>query len=268
MAEHYKIDDYYTHNSSDVSALSKPPLLFRIINKIAIFFDKSAGSAVQYAKDNLPPGSMILDLGAGGGRSLLQLKEAGYNVMGVEPDPNSAALAENFQVPVYQGTGEDIPEPVKNQRFDFVICSHVLEHTNDPLKVMRNVHDILKPGGKFLAEVPNTSCLDFRLCKLNWQHLGVPRHLIFWTHRSLETAAEITGFASSKCLHRHYARQFSWNWVNFGKPMIPFYRSRGAYNISMKQFTSVYYFLLLMITVFLPAKWKYDSIILVAQREN
>lgn len=41
--------------------------------------------------------------------------------------------------------------------FDFIYCSHVLEHVPDDFKTMREFHRVLRPGGKALIMVPITA---------------------------------------------------------------------------------------------------------------
>ena len=39
-------------------------------------------------------------------------------------------------------------------RFDTVVCLNVLEHVRDPLQSLRNIHDVLEPGGRVVLYVP------------------------------------------------------------------------------------------------------------------
>jgi SAM-dependent methyltransferase len=41
------------------------------------------------------------------------------------------------------------------RKFDFVLCTEVIEHANDPDRVIRNVEDILAPGGVAIVTLPN-----------------------------------------------------------------------------------------------------------------
>ncbi|MEK6948001.1 MAG: methyltransferase domain-containing protein [Nanoarchaeota archaeon] len=50
------------------------------------------------------------------------------------------------------------PYPFKNNEFDEVFCSHILEHVDDLIKVMRELHRITKPNGIIRIHVPHFSC--------------------------------------------------------------------------------------------------------------
>lgn len=44
--------------------------------------------------------------------------------------------------------------PFENERFDIVICNHVLEHIDDDLKAMSEVYRVLKKNGFAILQVP------------------------------------------------------------------------------------------------------------------
>lgn len=49
------------------------------------------------------------------------------------------------------------PYPFEDNSFDEIICYHILEHLDKPFWVMRELHRILKPGGKLFIKVPHFS---------------------------------------------------------------------------------------------------------------
>ncbi len=50
---------------------------------------------------------------------------------------------------------ENNPLPFRDNQFDMVICWHILEHLNDTVKIMNELHRILKPGGIIFIRVPH-----------------------------------------------------------------------------------------------------------------
>jgi len=49
------------------------------------------------------------------------------------------------------------PYPFADNTFDLIEASHILEHLDKPFAVMKELHRILKPGGKLLIKVPHFS---------------------------------------------------------------------------------------------------------------
>ena len=52
-------------------------------------------------------------------------------------------------------TGQDIQDlPYQDNQFDFILCSHVLEHVEDDRKAMKELHRVLSLKGMALLQVP------------------------------------------------------------------------------------------------------------------
>lgn len=108
------------------------------------------------------PGLMngkILDLGAGNGKFIIEVKKRGGNITGIEKNQdyinNSYAKAASFgcKIEIIKGEGENIP--FKDESFDFINLSEVIEHVENPEKVIHEISRILKPGGFAYMSAPN-----------------------------------------------------------------------------------------------------------------
>jgi len=129
-------------------------------------------------KDNL-----LVDVGCGRGDFLGRMQTLGWNVLGIEPDPVSAALAARRGIPVFRGTlGEAaLPDAAADQ----VSMSHVLEHLHDPHSAIAECHRILRPGGRLVISTPNADSLGHRWFRQDWRGLEPPRHLFIYSGTTL-----------------------------------------------------------------------------------
>lgn len=88
---------------------------------------------------------------------------AGKSVLHVAPEPTvapyvRAAAREYISADIDEEHAEvqaDLTAlPFEDERFDIVICSHVLEHVPDDRAAMREMHRVLAPGGIALVQTP------------------------------------------------------------------------------------------------------------------
>jgi SAM-dependent methyltransferase len=90
-------------------------------------------------------GITALDVGAGTGIATAQLRDAGADVLAVEPDPLMAAVAAGKGLAVEVATFEDW-EP-RGRTFDLVVFAQSF-HWVDPEPALRKVRALLTPGGR------------------------------------------------------------------------------------------------------------------------
>ena len=118
--------------------------LFRQFGNIDIYlFD-------QILRGNVAPGMTVLDAGCGHGRNLRYFLNEGYNVYGVDLNPDLPA-----ELPADRFRAEAIEENTFPDEFaDFVISSAVLHFARDDQHfeaMLRGSWRVLKPGGIFFC---------------------------------------------------------------------------------------------------------------------
>lgn len=156
------------------------------------------------------PGKLC-DIGCGNGGNLRMFKEAGFQVMGVEPDDEARRIASKVAM-VQAGTGESLPISLPREQ-DYVLLSHVLEHTISPTRALQNAYGLLKTNGVLIVEVPNNDALGFKMFQQFWPWADVPRHIHFFTKASIRRIIEAAGFRIASIRYVGYARQFSNEWI-------------------------------------------------------
>ena len=142
------------------------------------------------------PGARVLDIGCGNGSFLWQMRSLGWEVRGVEPDPQSAAYARAAGLDVRDGLlqHQSLPEGY----FDGITMNHVIEHLHDPMDTLRRCWKLLKPGGQITVTTPNLGSRGHQIFGADWLALDPPRHLVLFTEASLRGAMEHCGFVVSR----------------------------------------------------------------------
>lgn len=146
---------------------------------------------------NIPranPGSnKLLDIGCGDGEFLGLAKSCGWDVFGLEPDNNAVQVARSKGLDVVNA-GEEYFDG-REDRFDVITLSHVIEHLHDPLNSLHRCFGLLKPGGSIWIETPNVDSLGGRAFGPNWRGWETPRHLVLFNRSSLHQSLSRAGFS-------------------------------------------------------------------------
>jgi len=139
------------------------PLGIQIYTRKFVFGEKKIDYQSRFIKFDIKEGEKVLDIGSGG-----------------FPFPYATQLVDKFpekthhryeklktkNLPFVQADIQELPFGDKS--FDFVYCSHVLEHVEDPAKA---ISEIVRIGKRGFIEVPTkTSDLIFNLTRLDHFH--------------------------------------------------------------------------------------------------
>lgn len=132
------------------------------------------------------PGGRVLDVGCGGGLTLAQLRDLGWQVEGVDPDPEVAAAAARRGLTVRVGSLPQQGYP--DASFDAVTLGHVIEHVAEPAALLAECRRVLRPDGRLSLVTPNAASLGHARFGRDWRGLEPPRHLQVFTAAALERA--------------------------------------------------------------------------------
>ncbi len=94
------------------------------------------------------PGAAVMDFGCGPGKLLDSLQDSGWSTFGIEP-----AMGQAFRRHQRLEVVPDVPT------FDLIVANHVLEHTPDPLRLLRQFAAASRPGGFVFISVPRLDTL-------------------------------------------------------------------------------------------------------------
>ena len=134
----------------------------------------------------------LLDVGCGNGAFLKIAQTAGWSVQGIDFDPIAVAEARR------QGLAVDLcgidQLAAQAQTYDWITCSHVLEHVHEPQQLLQSLHRLLRPGGTLWLQTPNLDSIGHRTYGPHWVGVDSPRHLTLLTLPSLRRALEKAGF--------------------------------------------------------------------------
>jgi 2-polyprenyl-3-methyl-5-hydroxy-6-metoxy-1,4-benzoquinol methylase len=173
----------------------------------------------------------LLDIGCGNGRFLAMMREAGWEVTGIEPDPAAAAIArKRYGIAVIEGPLKEAALPPAS--YDAITLNHVIEHVPDPVALLVECRRLLKVGGTMVVTTPNIESLGHRLLSDAWVHLDPPRHLFLFSLNTLGSCCEKAGFCIE--VQRTTFRNAAWTWL-VGKAI----RREGRYNGNSNMFTRI-----------------------------
>ena len=98
------------------------------------------------------PDRTILDVGCGSGATLKVLEDYGYTI-GLDPYASAIALSKQRGLTrLVVGDATRLPYPAES--FDLVTALDVMEHIEDDVAALGEVHRVLKPNGQMLLTVP------------------------------------------------------------------------------------------------------------------
>jgi len=118
-------------------------------------------------------GERVLDLGCGDGQLTARIAATGASVLGVDASPEMVAAARARGIEVLEGSAESLP--CHDSSFDAVFSNAALHWVRGQDAMMDEVRRVLKPGGRFVAEMGghgNIAAINVAFSAVLARHLG------------------------------------------------------------------------------------------------
>ncbi len=136
----------------------------------------------------------ILDVGTGSGTLIRQIARVQGNRGNLYANDFSKGILaplrqEGFQTVVGQAEELELAD-----RFQVIVMNQVLEHLQNPVRVVGRLRQLLAPDGYLFIETPSTDGLDAKLFrKRYWGGYHIPRHFWLFNETSLRQLLEGAG---------------------------------------------------------------------------
>jgi 2-polyprenyl-3-methyl-5-hydroxy-6-metoxy-1,4-benzoquinol methylase len=165
-------------------------------------FDGPLTGKYQKVAERLPTGCSVLEVGCHTGYFSRALMARGHHVLGIDMNAAAARIATEQGVVVIVA---DVEQPdllrLIPETFDAIVVMDVLEHTRDPVDVLRRLKRKLNPHGRVLITGPNVANWEVRknllFGKWNYTTAGIldRTHLHFCTASSWRQLVVEAGYS-------------------------------------------------------------------------
>ena len=156
---------------------------------------------------DVPPGVQVLEYGGGLGNNLLAVAKRAQTWM-VEPSEIGRDFARKAGITVAPSLRE-----IAHMQFDIILCRHVLEHVDDPLVTLKQIHHALKPDGRLILVVPCENMMALP----NEEDLD--HHMYCWSPRTLGNLVERAGYRVARTYFEYFGAK---------QRLLPLYRFMGG----------------------------------------
>jgi SAM-dependent methyltransferase len=179
---------------------------------------------IRFNRLGLRPGDKFLDAGAGFGRHAFEAARQGATVFALDYATDEVVMTRNtfgamleakeITDQAYGGVlrGDATKLPFDDNTFDCVVTSEVLEHIQDDVSVISELHRVLKPGGSLGVTVPS-----WWPEKINWMlsdeyHApkSVGGHVRIYTATELKAKLRSAGLEVTDSHHAHALHSPYW----------------------------------------------------------
>ena len=156
-------------------------------------YERVLDSLEPYRKTN-----KLIDVGCGIGYFIEVAKRRGWEVYGTEFTEEAVKICEGKGAKMELGVLD--PSKYEPESFDVVCSFEVIEHINNPREELSSFNKLLRKGGVVYCTTPNFNAVERYQLGVDWNVLGYPEHLSYYTPKTLKRVFKETGFEAKKVL--------------------------------------------------------------------
>ena len=126
----------------------------------------------------------LLDIGCSYGFYCEVFNKYGYETTGMDISKDAINyISKTLKLNVIRGNFEKYK--FNNKHFDIITMFDVIEHFNNPNKIIKKIRLLLNKKGIVIIQTPNIDSLIYKVTGTNWFWLLPPQHLSFFSFISL-----------------------------------------------------------------------------------
>jgi 2-polyprenyl-3-methyl-5-hydroxy-6-metoxy-1,4-benzoquinol methylase len=182
----YKSENYISHSNTQKGFVNK---LYHAVRNITL---KQKTALIQSEQKGE---KKLLDVGCGNGHFLHACQQAGWNITGMELDPDTAVRASEL---TQQNIYPNLAAIPAKEKFEMITLWHVLEHVYELDAYFEFFKNRINDGGKLLLALPNSKSFDADYFKEFWAAYDVPRHIYHFNPETIQSVAKKHGFVLKK----------------------------------------------------------------------
>jgi cyclopropane fatty-acyl-phospholipid synthase-like methyltransferase len=167
-----------------------------------------------------PENAKLLEVGCGHGEVLMEARNRGFAVSGIEISPHAAAVA-NRRLGVQAvrvGAIEEVLLP--EGHFDAILAADVIEHVRDPKGFLMRARALLSPGGVVVLITPSLDSWTRRILRSRWMEYKV-EHLYYFSAKSMRRLLEGCGFDEIRVIPSRKILTFDYIARHFDRFRVP-----------------------------------------------
>jgi cyclopropane fatty-acyl-phospholipid synthase-like methyltransferase len=139
-------------------------------------------------------GKRLLDVGCATGFFMEAAAEEGFDVRGVEFSTVAIGLARpDIGGRIVHGDVNTLRSQ-GSEPFDVVTAFDIIEHVQNPADFLRDIREILRPGGVLAISSPDTGHFLRYLMRAKWPMLQPMQHTVLFSRRGIAALLERCGF--------------------------------------------------------------------------